>query len=97
MDEGWLIGWFCNAIMAGYHHAPSPPSGRIKMNEKPFVVRVGDVVEHEDGGATYSFDLDDDSAEGLAKIGLEFVLYCAAYDLDLQYVLDNLKRLKDAT
>lgn len=65
------------------------------MSEKPFVVRVGDVVEHEDGGATYSFDLDDDSAEGLAKIGLEFVLYCAAYDLDLQYVLDNLKRLKD--
>ena len=52
------------------------------MSEKPFVVRVGDVVEHEDGGATYSFDLDDDSAEGLAKIGLEFVLYCAAYDLE---------------
>lgn len=67
------------------------------MSEKPFVVRVGDVVEHEDGSATYSFDLDEDSAECLTKIGLEFVLYCAAYELDLQYVLDNLKRLKDAT
>ena len=22
MDEGWLIGWFANAIMAGYDHAP---------------------------------------------------------------------------
>ena len=21
MDEGWLIGWFCNAVMAGYDHA----------------------------------------------------------------------------
>ena len=21
MDEGWLIGWFCNAIMAGYDEA----------------------------------------------------------------------------
>lgn len=21
MDEGWLIGWFCNAIMAGYDRA----------------------------------------------------------------------------
>jgi hypothetical protein len=21
MDEGWLIGWFCNAIMAGYDTA----------------------------------------------------------------------------
>ena len=20
MDEGWLIGWFANAIMAGYDH-----------------------------------------------------------------------------
>ena len=24
MDEGWLIGWFCNAIMAGYDRAPAP-------------------------------------------------------------------------
>ncbi len=23
MDEGWLIGWFCNAIMAGYDRAPT--------------------------------------------------------------------------
>jgi hypothetical protein len=21
MDEGWLVGWFCNAIMAGYDRA----------------------------------------------------------------------------
>ena len=21
MDEGWLIGWFCNAVMAGYDEA----------------------------------------------------------------------------
>jgi hypothetical protein len=21
MDEGWLLGWFCNAIMAGYDTA----------------------------------------------------------------------------
>lgn len=24
MDEGWLIGWFCNAIMAGHDRAQSP-------------------------------------------------------------------------
>lgn len=65
------------------------------MIEKPFVVKVLDAVEHEDGTTTYSFDLDDDATEGLAKIGLEFSLYCAAYDLDLGYVMDNLQRLKD--
>jgi hypothetical protein len=21
MDDGWLLGWFCNAIMAGYDEA----------------------------------------------------------------------------
>lgn len=63
-------------------------------SDKPFVVKVVDTVEHEDGSATYSFDLDEEAKEGLCKLGLEFVLYCAAYELDLQYVLDNLKRLK---
>lgn len=26
MDEGWLLGWFCNAIMAGYDRAPTQPA-----------------------------------------------------------------------
>jgi hypothetical protein len=21
IDEGWMIGWFCNAMMCGYDHA----------------------------------------------------------------------------
>ncbi len=25
MDEGWLITWFCNAIMAGWDHAHGRP------------------------------------------------------------------------
>lgn len=64
------------------------------INDKPFFIKVVDDIEHEDGSVTYSFDLDEDTQKGLCKIGLEFVLYCAAYELDLQYVLDNLKRLK---
>ena len=64
------------------------------MSDVPFVIVVSDTVEHEDGSATYSFDLDEDAQQGLCKIGLEFVLYCAAYELDLGYVLENLKRLK---
>lgn len=64
------------------------------MEDRPFVVKVVDCIEHEDGTVTYSFDLDKEATNGLAKIGLEFSMYCAAYDLDLGYVLDNLKRLK---
>ncbi|WWT39624.1 hypothetical protein [Microcystis phage Mel-JY03] len=32
MDEGWLIGWFCNAIMAGYDRAPTDAA---HVNEPP--------------------------------------------------------------
>jgi hypothetical protein len=64
------------------------------MSDVPFFIVVADTVEHEDGSATFSFDLNEEAQQGLCKIGLEFVLYCAAYELDLGYVLDNLKRLK---
>jgi hypothetical protein len=33
MDEGWLIGWFCNAIMAGYDRAPAPVDALVKAAE----------------------------------------------------------------
>lgn len=64
------------------------------QEDTPFVIKVVDTVEHPDGSATYSFDLDDEAEKSLVKLGLEFVLYCAAHELDIGYVLDNLKRLK---
>lgn len=57
---------------------------------EPFYVVVTDVKEHEDGAATYSFAMDDKAQVAIANLGLEFMLYCAAYGLDLQYVLENL-------
>lgn len=60
---------------------------------EPFQVVVTDVKEHEDGAATYSFAMDDQAHDKMANLGLEFMLYCAAYELDLQYALDNLKQL----
>jgi hypothetical protein len=51
-------------------------------------VFVKDVEEHEDGSATITFDVHDDvTRESLQKIGLEFVLYCAALELDMQDAL----------
>lgn len=58
--------------------------------EEPFYIRVVDEVEHEDGSATYSFDLDQKAQSSLAKIGLEVVIFCAAYQLDIQEVFDHI-------
>ena len=62
---------------------------------EPFQVVVTDVKELEDGGATYTFEMDDKAQVEIANIGLEFMLYCASYGLDLQYVLENLKLIAD--
>lgn len=62
---------------------------------EPFQVVVTNVKEHEDGAATYSFAMDDKAQVEIANIGLEFMLYCASYGLDLQYVLENLKLIAD--
>ena len=62
---------------------------------EPFQVVVTNVKEHEDGEATYSFAMDDKAQVEVANIGLEFMLYCASYGLDLQYVLENLKLIAE--
>lgn len=59
-------------------------------DNEPFQVVVTNVKEHEDGAATYSFAINDKAQEEIANIGIEFMLYCASYGLDLQYVLENL-------
>jgi hypothetical protein len=70
------------------------------MNEEEtfddiFYIGIEETKEHEDGSATYTFTVDEKAAVNMAKIGLEFCVYCAAYQLDLQYVLDNLKYLAE--
>ena len=59
-----------------------------ELKEEPFYIVVVGEVEHEDGSATYSFDLDQKAQKGLAKLGLELSLYCAASKVDIQEVLD---------
>lgn len=48
---------------------------------------ITDVVEHEDGSATYTFDMDDVYSKKMAELGIEFVITCAAYGLDIQDAL----------
>ena len=51
---------------------------------------ITDTVEHEDGSATYTFDLDDASSKKVTELGLEFILTCAAYGLDIHDALIHL-------
>jgi hypothetical protein len=62
------------------------------MTDKPAMLIVTDVIENEDGSATYTFDIDDTSSKKITELGLEFILTCAAYGLD---IADALKVLAD--
>jgi len=55
--------------------------------EKLSTIVIADTVEHEDGSATYTFDMDDASTKKITELGLEFILTCAAYGLDIQDAL----------
>jgi hypothetical protein len=56
------------------------------------MIVITDTVEHEDGSATYTFDMDEKSEKKVTELGLEFILTCAAYRLDIQ---DALKVISD--
>jgi len=56
------------------------------------MIGVEEVEEHEDGSATYSFNFDEDTSDNLVKLGIELIVYCAAYGWDIQDALDSLKR-----
>jgi hypothetical protein len=64
-------------------------------SSEPFYIGVEETTEHEDGSATYTFTVDEKAAINMAQIGLEFCIHCAAYQLDLHYVLTNLKYLAE--
>ena len=57
-----------------------------QANEISTIV-ITDSVEHPDGSATYTFDMDDASQKKITELGLEFILTCAAYGLDIQDAL----------
>jgi len=52
------------------------------------ILGVEQVEEHEDGSATYQFQMDAHARGLLAEEGLKLVLYCAAAKMDMQLVYD---------
>ena len=65
------------------------------MTKEPWEMRVTDVQEHADGGATITFDLDVGARKALTNLGLEFVLHCAAAGVDVQTALDSIMGMKE--
>jgi hypothetical protein len=59
-----------------------------KHDDKVGYLVITDVVEQEDGGATYSFDLDKKTEKLVAELGLKLILICGAYDLDIEDALE---------
>jgi hypothetical protein len=51
-------------------------------------VRIKNITDREDGGSDIEVDLDEKVAVTMAQLGLEITLYCAAYKVDFQDVLD---------
>ena len=51
-------------------------------------IKVKDVTINEDGGATYSFDLDETSMSLVQEEGLKLLLYCGLAKTDIQDVYD---------
>lgn len=51
-------------------------------------IKVKDVKINEDGGATYTFDLDDAAVSLVQEEGLKLLLYCGVTKTDIQDVYD---------
>lgn len=55
------------------------------------MIEVETVEEHEDGSATFRFNMDADVRGLLAEEGLKLTLYCTAANIGMQEVYDWIK------
>jgi len=59
------------------------------------MIEVSDVKGHEDGSATYTFDMDQESSDLLTEVGLKLILLCGAAGVDTEEVFDYLRNKAD--
>ena len=64
-----------------------------EIQEDPFYIVVDEVKEHEDGGATYTFEMNQKATESMCQYGLQLVMICAAYGVDIQDAFDSIRNL----
>jgi len=58
------------------------------MSEAPFRLELAEVEHHENGDATYKFDMDEDAAKYVAQEGMKLMLYCGVSKVNMQDVYD---------
>ena len=58
------------------------------MSEDPFYIVLKHVEEHENGDATYTFDMSDKATQSVIEEGLTLLLYCGISKVDIQDVYD---------
>ena len=58
------------------------------MSDEPLVLKLEEVEHHENGDATYKFDMNEKAAKDVAELGLKLILYCGVAKVDLQDVFD---------
>ena len=58
------------------------------MSDRPFMIKLEHVKEHENGDATYTFDMSETARDAILEDGLKLMLYCGVAKVDLQDVYD---------
>ena len=58
------------------------------MTDQPFLIKLEEVKEHENGDATYVFDMTDAAEKSVMQEGLKLLLFCGVAKVDLQDVYD---------
>lgn len=58
------------------------------MSDRPAVIGIQSVEEHEDGSATYQLHMDGHAQAILIEEGIKFILHCAACKMDIADVYD---------
>ena len=58
-------------------------------------ILVEKVIEHGDGSATYTFAMNEKSTQAMAQYGLELILICAAYGVNIEDAFDSIRAIGD--
>ena len=59
------------------------------------IIELTNVANHEDGSATYTFDMTDKLSSICGELGLKLLLYCGALEKSPSYVFDLLRKEMD--
>jgi hypothetical protein len=60
------------------------------MRTKTMKVEMTHIVEEEDGGKRYVFEMNEEGVDHMVTLGLELALSCAIYGVDPRVVLDGI-------